>query len=134
MPLLTAYIDYKEKLWKIFTSVFDHLCVRIYLGVLVVINFALWMIVYYISTKVTQDLVVLHYNVDFGVDLVGEVSNMYIIPAVGLTVLLANFLLFFFFIKQKDAAVIAHFLLGGATAVNFFLLVSLAPIYFINFS
>jgi hypothetical protein len=134
MPLLTVYINYKNRLLKTFSAVFDHLCVKIYLGVLIAVNSAIWMVVYYITTKVTQDLVVLHYNVDFGVDLVGDVGNMYMIPATGLVILVINLLLVFLFSKQKDLRVISHFLLGAATAANFFLLISLIPIYFINFS
>lgn len=134
MPLFATYINYKERLSKSLSVVFGHLCVKIYLGILVAINSAIWVAVYYISTKVTEDLVVLHYNVDFGVDLVGEVGNMYMIPTLGFIVLAVNFFLVFLFVGQKDLRVLAHFLLGGATAVNFFLLVSLAPIYLINFT
>lgn len=134
MSILTAYIDYKKRFIKIFNTVFGHLCTKIYVGVLLVINSAIWTTVYYITTQVTQDLVVLHYNVGFGVDLVGSVSNMYMIPAAGLFILVINLLLVFFFSGQEDLRAVSHFLLGTATAVNFFLFISLIPIYFINFS
>jgi hypothetical protein len=134
MPFLTVYINFKERVAELAGPVFELLSVKIYLGVLLFLNSFVWLAVYYIAGQVTQELVVLHYNVDFGVDLVGNVNNMYMIPAVGLLIAAANFLLVFFFSRHGDLPLIAHFLLGTAVVVNFFLLISLIPIYFINFS
>jgi hypothetical protein len=134
MPFLTVYINFKERVADLAGPVFELLSVKIYLGVLLFLNSFVWLAVYYIAGQVTQELVVLHYNVDFGVDLVGNVNNMYMIPAVGLLIAVANFLLVFLFSRQADLPLIAHFLLGTAVVVNFFLLISLIPIYFINFS
>ncbi len=134
MPFLSVYINFKEELFKKVKSVFDPLCVKVYLGILLLLNFLIWLSVYYIANQVIQNLVVLHYNVDFGVNLVGDVGNMYTIPIVGLVIIAVNFLLLFFFAKYNDLRVVAHFLLATAVATNFFLLISLVPIYFINFS
>ncbi len=134
MPFLSVYINFKEKLFKKVKSVFNPLCVKVYLGILLLFNFLIWLSVYYIANQVIQKLVVLHYNVDFGANLVGNVGNMYTIPIVGLVIIAVNFFLLFFFAKNNDLRVVAHFLLATAVAANFFLLISLVPIYFINFS
>lgn len=115
------------------TNIFRPLSVKIYLFFLVVINAALWLSVYYIFNRASEQLLVLHYNVDFGPDWMGRASQLYIMPTIGTAVLITNLLLLLIFYRRGDIKTISHFLLGAALTVNFFLLAALGPIYLINF-
>ena len=48
---------------------------------------------FYFFIKQSEIPIVLHYNVDWGVDYFGEVKNIYILPLVGLMILLLNSIL-----------------------------------------
>ncbi len=102
-----------------------------YLIIIVGLILLNWLFVYVINIKVSQDLVVLHYNVDFGVNLIGSVKRVYIIPLTGLIVFVINFVLASFANKQDKF--FTHLLLGAATLVNLFLLMAVSSVYLINF-
>jgi len=96
-------------------------------------NLVLWLSTYYINTNVSQTLVVLHYNVDFGIDLIGEVKRIFIIPAFSLVIIFVNIFLLFNFLKRKDFKFISHLLLASGLIVNLFLFIALISIYLVNF-
>ena len=114
-------------------SVFDLLgfiYVRIYLAILICVNFLNWMVAIFINKNVSQELVFLHYNVDFGVDLIGNAPRVYIIPLLGFIIILVNFVLLIFIYKHSKF--IAHLLLSAALMANLFLLAAIASVYLIN--
>ncbi|MFW5888661.1 MAG: hypothetical protein ACOCVY_03020 [Patescibacteria group bacterium] len=100
---------------------------------LLVVNIAQWLVVYLIFDRASEQLLVLHYNVDFGPDRMGQASQLYIMPAIGTAVLFLNVLLLLFFYRRGDIRALSRFLLGAALAVNIFILMALGPIYLINF-
>ena len=68
----------------------EYLYVKIYVtGVIILVSLN-WYFAYFINSKVSQDLVGLHYNVDFGINLIGDVSRIYIIPALGMFIFFIN--------------------------------------------
>ena len=116
----------------------EYLYVKIYVtGVIILVSLN-WYFAYFINSKVSQDLVVLHYNVDFGINLIGDVSRIYIIPAIGLFIFFINSGLAIIVNRQRfdntnTTRLLTHFILGGALLANLFLLISLAFVYLINF-
>ena len=115
-------------------SVFDLLgfiYVRIYLIVSIGVNLLNWSTALFINQNVSQKLVFLHYNVNFGVDLIGDVSRVYIIPLLGLIIIVVNFILLIFI--HKHSKFIVHLLLGAALMANLFLSAAIASVYLINF-
>jgi len=128
------YYLLRQKSFDGFSYLSSFLFVRLYFIILLGFNLFIWMAVYLINIDVSQDLVVLHYNIDFGVDLIGGVKGLYIIPALSLIVILINGILLFPFCRRKDFKFLAHLLLGTSLAVNLFLLIALGSIYLINFS
>ena len=90
-----------------------------------------WLLVYVININVGRDLVVLHYNVDSGVNLVGNAGQVYIIPLTGVVVFAINFILSAFIGRRERT--ISHLLLGSAALVNLFLLIAAASVYLVNF-
>jgi hypothetical protein len=112
---------------------FSLLFVKIYLAILILQNISLWVFVWLFSHRVGDSLAILHFNVDFGIDLAGDAHRLFSIPALGSFISVFNFLLLFFFLKNSNFKFIAHLLLAAAVAANFFLSLSLGPIYWMNF-
>jgi hypothetical protein len=96
-------------------------------------NLSLWVFVWLFSRQVGNSLAILHFSVDFGIDLVGDARKLFMIPLLGLFVSLSNFLLLFVFLKNKNFKFIANVLLAAACLVNVFLSLALGPIYWMNF-
>lgn len=78
-----------------------------------------------------QTRIVLHYNVQSGVDLIGKGSSLLIFPALGFLAIAVNLLVS---VNVKREKKFAGQLLGGAAlAVNLILLAALVLVYIINF-
>lgn len=112
--------------------------IKVYLSAVLVLNILNWVIVYFINAKISQDLAVLHYNVDFGVNLIGSVKQIYVIPLLGLVIFILNLALLIFSFRLNfrifsSGKFFAHILLGSALLANFFLFISLALVYLVNF-
>ena len=105
--------------------------VRLYLLFLFSLNIINWFLAYYVNNNVSQNLVVLHYNVNLGVDLIGNAKDIYIIPTLGLTFILINFLLLLNIYRRSKFLI--HLLLGFSLLINIFLIASTISIYLINF-
>lgn len=76
--------------------------------------------------------IILHYNVYFGVDLIGDWWQVYFLPLVGLVTLTVNAALGFLFYCQKER-VIAHILLLAAVFVQIIITIGLVGIIRINY-
>lgn len=124
----------KEKSLQVLGDIFDFWHIRIYLAVALVLNILEWAFVFFIKSRAdTGSLLILHYNVNFGVDLIGEPSRLIIVPLLGLVIIAINSFLAFLFVYSNNFRFLSHLFLFVAMATNIFLLVSLVPIYLINF-
>lgn len=123
----------RQKFFKVISYIFNFFYIRIYLIIIIGLNSAVWLAAYFININVSQDLVILHYNVDFGVDLIGNVKRIFTIPVLGLLIILINTILLFSLTKHRNFKFFAHLLLVTCFIVNLFLLLGLAFIYLINF-
>ena len=104
---------------------------RIYLLIALTLNLLNWLLVYYFNASLSQNLVILHYNVNLGVNLIGEAGKIYTIPLLGLIFKIFNFILLLN-IYQEGKFVI-HLLLATTAVVNLILIISTASLYLINF-
>ena len=123
----------RKDIHREFLSIFEYFFIRVYTVVIFLLNLIIWLIARKMNNNVSQDLVILHYNIDFGVDLIGNVSKIFTIPFIGLLIIFINFILLFNLSKHKHFQFLAHLLLIGSLFVNLFLLFSISAIYFINF-
>ncbi len=105
--------------------------VRIYLFLLFALNIINWLIAWQVNSNVSQRLVVLHYNVNLGVNLIGDVANIYIIPTLGLAFIVINFLLLLNIFRNNKFLI--HLLLGFTLLINLFLIAGTVAIYLVNF-
>jgi hypothetical protein len=106
---------------------------RLYLITAVIIQAASWWLAYYIFKNLTGDLLVLHYNVDFGIDWVGDLNNIFYFPLVGLAFLLLSIILLFIFGPGRHFRAQSHYLMIGMVLGNMGMFVSLLLVYIINF-
>ncbi|MFH0956182.1 MAG: hypothetical protein V1801_03180 [Candidatus Falkowbacteria bacterium] len=121
----------REKLVQAVLYLVSFMFVRMYLLFLFALNIINWLLAYYVNNNVSQNLVVLHYNVNLGVNLIGDARDIYIIPTLGLAFIVINFILLLnIFSKNKF---LIHLLLGFSLLINLFLIAGTVAIYLVNF-
>lgn len=97
------------------------------LGILFNISSWIWLFIH-ISKNLGQ--VFLHYNVLFGVDLVGSWYSVFALPLAGLLILFFNAFLGWILYKQDPFA--AYILNGVTILINIILFISSAILVFLN--
>lgn len=121
----------REKLAQVVFGLVGFMFVRIYLLFLFALNIINWLLAFYVNDNVSQNLVVLHYNVNLGVNLIGEAKDIYIIPTLGLAFIAINFILLLNIFRKNKFLI--HLLLGFSLLVNLFLIAGTLAIYSVNF-
>jgi len=106
---------------------------RYYLVALVVVQIIAWLESLFIYRSLSGDLLILHYNVDFGVDLVGMSARIFTYPLIGLGIIVLNLALAAASHRQKDFRIFVHFLLTAALVFGLVLNLALFFVYLINF-
>ena len=101
---------FRQNIKNYFFDPIFYLYIKIYLFVLLFINMISWLTAGYLNTQMDGGLLALHYNVDFGINLVGEAKKIYIIPLLGLIIIIVNTFLFIFVSRYKDRIFISHIL------------------------
>lgn len=76
--------------------------------------------------------IVLHYNVYFGVDVIGAWWQVYYLPLIGLMILFINTVLGYVFYKQKER-IVAHLLMFATFVVQIALTIAVSGLLIINY-
>ncbi len=121
----------RERLAQAVFQLLRFVFVRIYLAFLFFLNIINWLLVLYINNNVSQNLVVLHYNVNLGVNLIGAARDIYIIPTLGLSFIVINFILLLNIFRSNKFLI--HLLFGFSILANLFLIAGTIAIYLVNF-
>lgn len=106
---------------------------RVYGVIVLVLNLLNWLGSFLLYRSLGNNLTVLHYNIDFGIDLVGHRGELFINPALGLVLLILNLVLSLFFVRHKHFKFMSYLLWNTAALVNAFLLLAVLAVYLINF-
>lgn len=122
-----------DKIKASFATIFRYKPSLIYLGIIVFWQLVSWFQAWLIHNSLTGNLLVLHYNVDFGIDLVGAPTSIYYYPLLSLGIFILNLFILALLSRNKNFKILAHFLLSAATLFNLFLSVDLLAVYLINF-
>jgi len=131
LKLLNNFYLSREKLSETIYNLLKLGYLRNYLVIVLSLNILNWLFVYLLNRNLSQNLVILHYNVNLGVNLIGNASKIYIIPLLGLIFILINFFLLVNIYRQNKF--IIHILMSTAILSNILLLTATATIYLINF-
>lgn len=123
----------KQKTFSTLADLISYFYIKVYLFFILSINILIWLVAFYIDSKIQEEQIALHYNVDFGIDFYGSKAHVYIIPVLGFLILVLNLSLLLGVIQHKDRRFISHLLLATALMTNIILLVSVISVYLINF-
>lgn len=104
-----------------------------YLIFFAIFNLFAWIESYLIYRQIKGELLVLHYNVDFGIDLVASPGRILIYPLFSLLILIINLSVAAVFNRQREALVYSGLLLSAAVLFTIFLNLYLVFVYLINF-
>jgi hypothetical protein len=93
-------------------------------------NAAIWAVIFF-TVESTDRPVILHYNIYFGVDYVGDWKAVYAMPALALLIFLVNLILSrFFYYKER---LVAYLFAMMALLVQLLMMVGVGSIILINF-
>jgi hypothetical protein len=84
-------------------------------------NLFFWIFLFLKSSQL-EEIIPLHYNVYFGIDMIGSRHELLKMPALGLLILLINLVLAFRIYKHERVS--AYFLLFANSLVQIFLLIA----------
>jgi hypothetical protein len=130
--IIDFYYFQKKSIVHILLVLVKPLYAKIFIAISILGNALNWGFVYLISKNITGERAILHYNVDFGINLIGDEKQLYIIPLIGLLVIIINFFILFIYYNQRNIKFVASFLYTAGIITNLFLFLSLASIYLIN--
>lgn len=122
-----------EKIKDSFLEIFSYRSGVVYVILLSFYQLILWLEAFFIKKILSGKIVVLHYNIDFGIDLVAPAAYIYYYPLLALIVVFLNFILLMLFYKRKNLNVLINYLLGGALLFSIILSLVLLSVYLINF-
>ena len=112
-----------------FSAYFKNHFVKLNLLVGLLANGFLWLYLAF-QARDFSGLIPLHYNIYFGIDLLGPWYHLYIMPAIGLVFLTLNFL--FGALVYGYEKMLSYFLAVGSSLIQFLLIFSAVFIIFIN--
>ena len=98
----------------------------------IVLQIAMWVLLVWKLIPITrgQDFISLHYNIYFGIDLIGAWYSILAIPIAGLIFLVLNSILIVALFKKEKF--LSYFLAGCSVLINFGLLTALTLIILLN--
>ncbi|HPN54867.1 MAG TPA: hypothetical protein PLB52_02935 [Candidatus Moranbacteria bacterium] len=122
----------KTKIKNFFTQEFfqSGIVHWVFIGALI-LNLVNWGLIAYFIRPVDFPII-LHYNVYFGVDVIGDWWQVYYLPLIGLIILLANTILGYLFYKQKER-IVAHLLMLATFIAQIGVTIAVSCLLMINY-
>lgn len=96
-----------------------------------VLNLTSWGLVAFFIRPVDFPII-LHYNVYFGVDIIGPWWQLYFLPAIGVIILGINVVLGYLFYQKKER-IIAHLLMLATFIVQVGIVIAVASLLMMNY-
>jgi len=114
-------------------DLFDLGANRLYLLAILIIQAVSWWLASYIFREIAGNVLILHYNIDFGIDLIGAPNLIFYFPLFGALLLLLNLIFLVILGSGRHFKIQSHFLMAATTISNLGILATLLLIYLINF-
>jgi len=131
--LYANFFSFCQKTGLAFSALWRFFPARLYFAAIFIWQAALWWVAFFIYRSLTGDILVLHYNVNFGIDLIGSPERIFSYPAFALSIAVAHIIIAASFYKNKDFKTFIHLLLASAFSFGLIIGASLFFVYFINF-
>jgi len=122
-----------QRAGRALAAIWHFLPSRWYLSFIALFQIFAWSQAWSIRRNLTGNLLVLHYNVNFGTDLVGAPQKIFLYPLFGLGIFLLNLIILTAVRRHRDWRLLVHILLGAAAVFGLLLSLVLLSIYLINF-
>lgn len=123
----------QKTLASAFKSYWHYLPNRWYLLVLLILQAGLWYFASYIFNLVGAELFVSHYNVDFGIDGIGNAERVFQIPLITLVISFVNIALIVTVARKRIFHFLTHALTLTTLLLHFLAYLALMSLYLINF-
>lgn len=132
--IINSLYEGRDKTLDFLSELFSFWHSRVYIALVLMFNGLAWFLSAQLRSNFPEDYqAVLHYNVDFGVSLIGPTRQIFVIPAIGDAVFIVNIVVLYFLSKiGYDKRFFRHLLLSSALFVNVFLLISVVVLHFFN--
>lgn len=131
--LYASLYSWRQRAVAALSAVWHFLPSRLYLLGLAALQIIAWWQAFFIFHNLSGNFLVLHYNVDFGVDLVGPPTQIFLYPLLGLGISILNIAIAAASNRHKDFPILVHSLLAVAVAFGLFLDLALWFVYLVNF-
>lgn len=118
---------------RIFKNIFHFHYSVYYLVIIALSQIFAWVQAIFIYRGLTGDFLVLHYNVDFGIDLVTEPSRIFQWPLMAVVIFFINIIILASFNGRKEFNFFVHLLLIATGLIGLLLNLALLSVYLINF-
>lgn len=131
MPALSSLFSVTRN-WKVvIRELYHDTKIRGFTITALVLNVAVWTGSIFINTRVSEDVIALHHNIYFGVTLIGSPRQVYLVPVLGLCIIVFN-LMIARLVGRRERFFIYLFA-ATSLVVQFFLLLGIGSIILINF-
>jgi hypothetical protein len=131
--ILSGYYLAKQRFAAFIFTLTSAFYFKIYLAGIFTANLLTWIAAIVIRRQATENTLILHYNVDFGIDNIAESWRVFFLPLSGLVINLINLILVSVLYKYRQEKLIFHLLFAGALLANLTILTALWALYLINF-
>jgi hypothetical protein len=95
------------------------------------LNIAAWAGSIFVNTRVSGDVIALHHNIYFGITLIGSPRQTYLIPILGLCIIVFNLVIVR--LTGRRERFFIYLFATASLIVQFFLLLGIGSIILINF-
>ncbi len=127
------FYDHLQRIGRSFKATFKFVLAKYYLVAIFLLQGLAWFQAINIFRKFTGNFLILHYNIDFGIDLVGDSYKIFYIPLAGFLLTLLNLIVSTVFVRKEGFKILLHLFFSASVLLNAFLNIALFAIYLINF-
>lgn len=131
--LYANFYSFSQEVRAAFAALWRFVPSRFFLGAAILLQAACWLQAIFIYKHLSGDLLVLHYNIDFGIDLVGPPWHIFIYPVYGLGVFLLNWTIAAALYRRQYFRLFADILLSAAILFSVLAGLAMMFVYLINF-
>jgi len=128
-----SFYSRSQKIGSAFRTFWHFRPNRFYLLFFALSQAVAWWQAGFIFRHLTSNFLVLHYNINFGIDSVGVPAQIFLFPLYCLGVLLVNLFIAVAMYRQKNFRTFSHLLLASALFFAVILNLVLFFVYLINF-
>jgi len=128
-----SFYEFFARLGLSFKSIWRYFPNRIYLLFIFIFQIGGWLQAIFINNSLSSELLVLRYKIDFGANLIGGPSLIFIFPLISMAVFVFNFSFLLFLRKKNNFHFLSQLILAGTLVFSLFLSLYLFSVYLINF-